>query len=195
MTAAAPSYHGSMQRSGRLSFCVASVVLVPALIAGLTALGGCTAEEPPPERRPTRTGPPATAPSSRWVEFGEARVTTAGESELAAAMTEARATADDARLNWTVAEDRGTDRWAIKWAAPTAEGGVEHVWVTPLSWSPFRIEGLLANTPVAELECGRTTGEAVSFPIEAMSDWVHFLTDTDSGPREGGFTVDALESE
>jgi hypothetical protein len=45
---------------------------------------------------------------------------------------------------------------------------VEHVWVRPVSWSRFRIEGRLAS-------------------------WLHLLDGTIDGRREGGFTIDLLE--
>jgi uncharacterized protein YegJ (DUF2314 family) len=118
-------------------------------------------------------------------------------------MEQARATAEQARQKWlyTAADDR--PRWSVKWAAPLA-GNVtertEHVWVSPVHWSPFRIEGVLASTPVNDLACGKHLGELVSFPIEELSDWIHFANvpaaNADpTAPHEGGFTVQLLTEE
>jgi hypothetical protein len=74
----------------------------------------------------------------------------------------------------------------------------EHVWVQPINWSPFRIEGVLLSEPVHALDSGRTTGEIVSFPIDELSDWIHFAADPATNPDapfEGGYTVTVLEEE
>jgi hypothetical protein len=136
-------------------------------------------------------------------------------------MEQARKTAEQARQRWLYTSSDDRPRWAVKWAAPLAgkptrsvrgtggatgddaEGGnVEHVWVSPVHWSPFRIEGVLASTPVNDLACGKTLGDLVSFPIEELSDWIHFGTATASAagsdpnaPHEGGFTVQLLMEE
>jgi uncharacterized protein YegJ (DUF2314 family) len=70
---------------------------------------------------------------------------------------------------------------------------VEYLWVTPLHWSPFRVEGRLANPPQRELPGGAQLGDIVSFPAEQFVDWVHFTEQRVDGPREGGFTIDVLE--
>ena len=74
---------------------------------------------------------------------------------------------------------------------------IEHVWVKPIvTWSKFRIEGRLANQPVAELACDKTLGQPVSFPIEELSDWVHLIESSgeeEEPTREGGFTVKLIE--
>jgi hypothetical protein len=139
------------------------------------------------------------------------------------AMAAAQRTAEEARQRWQYTAESKRSGWAVKWAAPlvirsslrpqppqneptiNARAGrfehvdahAEHVWVNPVRWSPFRIEGVLASKPVGELECGRTLGELVSFPIEELSDWVHFYTvpaanAAPSAPHEGGFTLDVL---
>jgi uncharacterized protein YegJ (DUF2314 family) len=129
------------------------------------------------------------------MQDGSARIAVAAEPDdpqLAEAIERARSTAAQARRRWRAGPGAGSS-WAIKWAAPTIRGGVEHVWVRPVSWSRFRIEGRLASPPHAELVCGRKAGELVSFPIEEMSDWLHLLDGTIDGRREGGFTIDLLE--
>lgn len=117
-------------------------------------------------------------------------------AELAAASLEARESAEAARLQWAdaVLSDRRT-RWLVKWVAPKVGGegpdDVEHVWVRPLEWSPFRIEGVLVTDPRADI--GSREGELVAFAIEQLSDWVHFVDAGGIETREGGFTLEVLE--
>ena len=89
------------------------------------------------------------------------------------------------------------ERWAVKWAARTIDGAVEHVWVRPATWSAFRIEGVLASRPMSELECAKAAGELVSFPIEELSDWRYDTGRRDGQGRpiiEGDFTAAVLEA-
>ena len=166
------------------------------LLLALGLLIGCEpGEDAAPVARPTE----GVAPRSLWAERGEAllvRVDDAEDADLAAATAEAQATAEDARVRWSVAEPEDRARWAIKWKAETADGGVEYLWVQPVHWSAFRVEGVLVTEPVAELAepaSGRTGGDLVGFPVEALVDWVHYDTDDLRGPREGGFTINVLE--
>ena len=137
---------------------------------------------------------------SRWRSIGgSARVAAAPAEafpELAAAMSRARSTAGEARERWALDPEpvMARTRWAIKWAAPTVDGGVEHVWVRPTSWSRHRIEGWLANSPHGMLACGRGEGDLVSFAAEELSDWVHFAAGANADPIGGGFTIPVLES-
>src|SRR5262245_39893069 len=179
----------------------------------LTALvGGC-------DRGDARNGQPdRLAPAhaaSSWLKADHSAFVAVDDAliqqDLREASEQARATAAEAHARWAVAsaEDRG--RWAIKWAAPAASSAsadrapaVEHVWVVPLTWSAFRIEGVLSSGPINELAGGHRQGDLVSFPIEEMSDWIHFTDGevSSSGPAstdphgavEGGFTIKVLEA-
>ena len=129
--------------------------------------------------------------------------------QLEQATNEARRTLNDARMRWGVSKPEERSLWAVKWAAPLAEravdhdeatptGGaanesVEHIWIQPLTWSAFRIEGALLSTPTRALECGRTSGEIVSFPVDEVSDWIHFASEQADAAFEGGFTVRVLQ--
>ncbi len=130
------------------------------------------------------------------------------ERQLERALGEARRTLDDARQRWNVAKPQERALWAVKWAAPLARHGegqgpattppeagesVEHIWVRPLTWSAFRVEGVLLSTPTRALECGRTSGEIVGFPIDEISDWIHFASEQANAAFEGGFTVRVLQ--
>jgi len=64
-----------------------------------------------------------------------------------------------------------------------------------LNWSPFRVEGILATTPITELECGKIAGDLVSFPIEELTDWMRDTGRKDANGEpvvEGGYTTKAL---
>ncbi len=151
---------------------------------------GCDQQGPSAQKTP----PPMTpgmGDGSAWKTLGESpQVAVPPDPELAEAIALARAAAEGARLRWR-ADTAGRDDWAVKWAAPTLDGGIEHVWVRPVSWTRFRIEGWLASPPTAELLCGKRSGELVSFPADELSDWVRCPAGTE-GRREGGFTVEVL---
>lgn len=129
-----------------------------------------------------------------WRDAGGSLIV-AVDDEVAAALdaaaAEARRTAPAARARWVAAADDERDRWAVKWAAPTADGGIEHVWVLPAAWTDFRIEGILASPPGRPLRCGRTLGEPVGFAAEQLSDWVRGIDDP--AAREGGYTLRVLD--
>ena len=114
------------------------------------------------------------------------------DDELRAAMDVALASVDQERENWLKSSEEQKQRWAIKWGASTADSRIEYVWVRPLAWSQHRIEGVLANSPLNELTCGKILGDLVSFPVEEMADWISFLHDDFSGPYEGGYTLEIL---
>jgi uncharacterized protein YegJ (DUF2314 family) len=145
----------------------------------------------------------ATQPSPWRTQSGSHVVALQDESadrEMMAAIAQARATASEARRRWNAADANDRQRWFIKWTAPvdaaTTEGEerVEHVWVRPLTWSAFRIEGILQSQPVTQLACGKSLGEIVSFPIDELSDWMHLSSEPDADPPfDGGFTVKVLE--
>lgn len=166
---------------------------IPLLLA-LAALAACEpGDSGAPAAAAGRDGP-TTMPSQWHVGEASARVGWPEDEDpgpMIAAIAEARNTAEAAAERWRIAADQ--DRWAVKWEAPTADGGVEYVWVAPLTWSAFRIEGTLASEPETELACGRGAGAIVAFPVEELADWVHYLSDDPAGTREGGFTITVLE--
>jgi uncharacterized protein YegJ (DUF2314 family) len=116
------------------------------------------------------------------------------DPELAAAIREARSTAAVAMAKWASGSRQARTRWAVKWAAPTSSGGVEHVWVQPTSWTVHRIEGWLASPPQSPLACGHVHGELVSFPAEALSDWARFSAGSREHPAEGGYSIRVFEA-
>jgi uncharacterized protein YegJ (DUF2314 family) len=178
--------------------------LVPAAVFfAMCALGGGCQKQESPATQPVADS--ATSKPSLWRRDGQTTIVAvrdeAKDAQLRAAIDQARQTAEDARKQWTYAGPDDQKKWAVKWAAPlagTTDDQTEQVWVEPVNWSPFRIEGVLASKPISALACGRTLGELVSFPIEELTDWLHEIPDpastADSGSRyEGGFTLKVLE--
>jgi uncharacterized protein YegJ (DUF2314 family) len=159
----------------------------------LAFIMGCDRTEPASDPTPNDV---ATRPL-RWESIEGATLValpTEGEDpEMDAAIAQAQATAEQARQHWTDATGDDRDRWAVKWAAPSTDGRIEHVWVRPESWSSHRIEGTLLSPPVTNLLCGRVRGESVSFPLAELTDWLHAPAPGSSLPPEGGFTVRLLE--
>ena len=176
--------------------------MVISLASLLVATCGCSETDDAPVEAITRPAQlqDQAKPSPWQITDGAARIALANEiddSELADAIAQAQASAEEARKRWQSTTNDERNQWAIKWAAPTVDGNIEHVWVKPIvTWSKFRIEGRLANQPVAELACDKTLGQPVSFPIEELSDWVHLIESSgeeEEPTREGGFTVKLLE--
>lgn len=172
----------------------------------IVALGGCR------EGRDGGSSEPA-APEQRpgWDVSGDRTIVGVADEEMRRALNEARRqaqrTLDDARQRWSAspAEERG--HWAIKWAAPVQRDGgadgslppatvdLEHVWVIPVTWTRWRIEGVLASSPLRTI--GYDRGDLVGFSVDEVADWVHTMDGPVdralNGRREGGFTVDVLE--
>lgn len=173
------------------------------MFCAFTALSACdpTSPEAPP---PTTLRARDAAKPFLWKRVHEATVVAVDDDPtiraLARATAEARRTANDARERWTIAKAAEHRLWAVKWAAPLADSSsgdhvppMEYVWVQPVNWSPFRIEGVLLSVPTAPLECRRVQGEMVSFPIDELSDWMHFASESPGAAFEGGYTVRVLE--
>ena len=169
-------------------------ILLIALFAAIsTSFRGC---EPLEESETSDPVSVSQEKPSQWKLLENATVVSLPDdtidSELEEAMAEARNTAFGQSETWRNTRPELQDRWAIKWAAPTAEDRVEYVWVRPVSWTRHRIEKILANSPQNELACAKTLGEPVSFPAAQLADWLHFQTENFEGPYEGGFTVSIL---
>lgn len=195
----------------RMSRSIRTLPTVAGTIIALSLLVGC---DPPSEPRQAATAPAIDEPKPvLWKHLQDSTVVAIKdatvEQSLKTATEEAQRTLPDARMRWVVASPSQRLLWAVKWAAPRSEstasevsvnrealadhGSVEHVWVQPVTWSAFRIEGTLLSNPTAPLEAGKTRGEAVSFPIDEVSDWIHFAGEEPGAAFEGGFTVRVLE--
>jgi uncharacterized protein YegJ (DUF2314 family) len=175
------------------------------LVAMISAQLGCEDGD----SRLTESTPAAALPESPW-RVGEvngersARLPIERDDlrkELEAAAERAQQTVNEAREQWRKTPESQRHRWAVKWAAPVAEdeNAVEHVWVRPMHWSHFRIEGALLSAPDRSLDAAGSSGDSptrgdiVSFPVEELSDWVRWHADNANAERDGGFTIDVLE--
>ena len=150
-----------------------------ALLLALVAVGAaCETREPPPASTTPAPAPAADRPAGLWRTVDDspqlAIARGADDPALAEAVARARSSAPEAQERW---RDTPPDRrggWGIKWRAPTVDEGVEYLWVEPLAWSRFRIEGRLASPPQRALACGKGQDELVGFPIEELVDWVRY---------------------
>ncbi|MHC5027277.1 MAG: DUF2314 domain-containing protein [Planctomycetota bacterium] len=171
------------------------VTIFTSVMVAVSALVGCEETTAPVDGPGRQSAAPEEAPSP-WLPDGAGGYTVIAGDDIAAviadAVAEAHATMDRAREAWQATDARGRADWAIKWQARATQGRTEYVWVEPLNWSPFRVEGRLLSRPNWPLECDAVPGDIVSFPIEELSDWVRRLP---GGTREGGFTISALEAE
>ena len=165
------------------------------LVVVVLATAGC---EDRPAIAPAEPPLSSTSDGSAWRSLdGSQRVAAPPvdtDPELAAAIGQARSTAAEAQRKWASEPEEARLNWAVKWAAPTSDGGVEHVWVQPTSWTRHRIEGWLASPPQSPLACGRVQGDLVSFPADALSDWARFTAGSREHPVEGGFSIRVLEA-
>lgn len=175
---------------------------LPWLLVGL--LAAC--EHAPPDRATPTTSPetPVRSPVL-WKHLNEATVVAVNDQSIENALVEATRQAqqslEDARKRWAVAKPAERSLWAVKWAAPLridpdsrSPRTIEYVWVQPVNWSPFRIEGVLLSTPTSPLDCGRSRGEIVGFPIDELTDWMHVASEAPDAAFEGGFSVKVLEA-
>lgn len=103
---------------------------------------------------------------------------------FASARREAVSRLEEARLRWTFGDDASRARWMIGWWAVDESGPAELLWVAPLHWSPFRIEGTLRSRP-ADAQSPQQ-GSLVTFSADEVADWVCIH---DDGAIEGGFVL------
>jgi len=192
------------ERSLRRPRFFAPLFAIPAVLSGFLMLVGCERDSASTQRDGSGDADErdVTTPARHWQSSntGAFLIAVRDEAimtELEEASRQARESAEEARLRWTdaVLSERRS-QWMVKWSAPVSwrdESGetVEHVWMRPVEWSPFRIEGVLLSSPRADI--GAIEGELVSFPVEQVSDWVHIAEVNGAQTREGGFTLEVLE--
>ncbi len=170
-------------------------LVLPLLTSAL--LAGCDQANTAPPAPGPDTNRAAASRRSPYRDVDGARITRLpsieDDAELAEAIAGAQAMLDSARVLWATGPKDQRDRWAVKWAAPLADGGVEHLWIRPTSWSKHRIEGVLLSNPTAELLSAHTQGDTVSLTPEEASDWVHF-TSEDGNEYEGGYTIAIIDN-
>lgn len=161
------------------------------LLCGLPMLGACERTSPGDDA-PSN----GTAVTNAWERDSVSShivLTKDAANELSASIEAAQASANQARQQFLDAMPHDRLRFAVLWMSPTVDGAREFVWVRPLEWSPFRIEGVMLSEPTAALESGTVKGELASFAIEELADWVILDAKRPGHAVEGATTLRELE--
>lgn len=85
-------------------------------------------------------------------------------------------------------ENQKTDAYSyfsIKEGFPTKDGGVEHMWVSHLTYDGTNFTGILVNDPQYDTEV--QYGDTVTVDKNRISDWTYF--ENSSNLTYGGYTV------
>lgn len=75
--------------------------------------------------------------------------------------------------------------FSIKEGFPTKDGGVEHMWVSELTYDGTNFTGVLVNDPQYDTEV--QYGDTVTVDKDRISDWTYF--ENSSNLTYGGYTV------
>lgn len=75
--------------------------------------------------------------------------------------------------------------FSIKEGFPTKDGGVEHMWVSHLTYDGTKFTGILVNDPQYDTEV--QYGDTVTVDKNRISDWTYF--ENSSNLTYGGYTV------
>jgi len=106
------------------------------------------------------------------------------DKEMNAAMAKARETFNQFKAHW---QDTGV-QYSLKFALPTSEDGVEHIWFNPVEITGSQILAECANEPENILNLN--IGDQKALDISNLSDWMII----DEGKCFGGFTIRVLAS-
>ena len=165
------------------------------LIVSLCAIAGCERDESIDDANPTPTETQIDRPT--WSAWGTGDHVIAADleddPEMQADIEQARKSADSAREQWRNTPKSMRQQWAVKWAAPTEEGGREYIWIQPMHWSRFRIEGRLLSEPSGPLEDRAERGDLLAFSADELVDWVRLSASETARVQAGGFTIKVLE--
>lgn len=123
------------------------------------------------------SGPADAEPVAPVVEVAE------DDREMAAAIATAQQSLGFFEKIWETME---TDGYSLKFAMPTAAGGVEHIWFTPTKIDGDRFTGECANHPV-DIP-GLQVGDERTVPRDQVSDWMILI----GGKCYGGYTIRVL---
>lgn len=152
------------------------------IIATLCLTTGCDHSPPPP---PTPSNIAAHA-STLPIDLPNLLVIDPADTDLLAAIAAARDTLEGTRHRWLHATQLERRQYFIKFSHPLPDGRSEHLWLHPLHWSPFRIEGRLVSRP--RLARDLQPGHLVETTRESIIDWLIQLPDR----TDGGYTSAVL---
>jgi uncharacterized protein YegJ (DUF2314 family) len=105
------------------------------------------------------------------------------DPEMIAAIQTARNTFGFFESNW---ESMESDAYSVKFALPTHDGQLEHIWFTPTSVQGDQITGVCANDP--EKIPGLKIGDTRTVTRDDLSDWMIVV----GNKCFGGYTIRVL---
>ena len=105
------------------------------------------------------------------------------DPEMVAAIKDAKGTLGFFEKNWKTMK---SDGYSLKFALPTTEGGLEHIWFSPTKIQDDKIVGVCANEPgkIAGLKLGDTR----TVSRNDISDWMIVV----GTQCYGGYTIRVL---
>ena len=107
------------------------------------------------------------------------------DAEMNAAIAAAKKTLPFFEKNWQTME---SDGFSVKFALPTSDGELEHIWFSPTSFNGNDVTGECANDPVKVP--GLKLGDVRTVSRDSVSDWMIVV-----GNRcFGGYTIRVLAS-
>lgn len=105
------------------------------------------------------------------------------DAEMNAAISTAKKTLPFFEKNWQTMESDGV---SVKFAVPTSDGELEHIWFTPTSFNGNEVTGRCANDPVKVPSL--KLGDIRTVSRDDVSDWMIIV-----GNRcFGGYTIRVL---
>lgn len=105
------------------------------------------------------------------------------DAEMNKAIEMARETFSKFEQNW---KRPANENVSVKFAVPTDDGEVEHIWFSPISITEDEITGACANLP--ERVTGLGLGEMRTLDRSTISDWMII----NGGRCYGGYTIRVL---
>ena len=105
------------------------------------------------------------------------------DAEMLAAIESAKASLGFFEQNWQAME---SDGYSLKFALPTTDGGVEHIWFSPTKIQGDKITGVCANVP--ENIPGLKLGDTRTVSRDDVSDWMIVV----GNKCYGGYTIRVL---
>lgn len=105
------------------------------------------------------------------------------DSEMLSAIKTAKETFSFFEENWKTIK---SDGYSLKFALPTTDGGIEHIWFSPTKIQGDKISGECANDPVKIP--GLKIGDARTVSRDDISDWMIMI----GNKCYGGYTIRVL---
>ena len=164
-------------------------------------IAGCDEQPQQAPQQATSRTPQATSVKDEWIVLSTEWMQATNqdmlevlEDDLEVAISRARQAEPRARRLWASTPEDQKDRWAVLWGKGRGSSildpespQIEYLWVIPIRWNQFRIEGMLASHPLSDEQL--KPGELIAFASEDLADWIH---EPEVGDVEGGYTIKVL---